>query len=360
MAIPSKGIGWETESNLLWQIAKQLERLTQVTASFSPSLQQTLDQVLTNGNTSLLDAKIGELGLWQPEIDNGDGTFGSYGNISLYIGDTNTISVVEIRGAGFETPVLLSSSDDGVVSFKYAHHNPTFNFNGITQTRVWKWQDVDGTVALIQGKIKLSDPNQSHFNDLASANAYVSGFTSATITDESYNIVTHTYSFTVPAGSDFNNSDNFCNDNQMNFQDPEGLVISFGNGCFLENATDNIFGNITAGNNFLIASTGKNKMNIINVGNYAFSKASPSIKNTIYKIEGCGNEFASNYTGRMDVGLFGNDGGQNLPTDIFATSNLAWINTPYSNKFINRGAEDADIARARDNMTNANKEIFFN
>jgi hypothetical protein len=32
MAIPSRGIGWSTEDNLLWQISKQLEQLTNVTA----------------------------------------------------------------------------------------------------------------------------------------------------------------------------------------------------------------------------------------------------------------------------------------------------------------------------------------
>ena len=30
MAIPSRQIGWSTKSNLLWQISKQLEKLTQV------------------------------------------------------------------------------------------------------------------------------------------------------------------------------------------------------------------------------------------------------------------------------------------------------------------------------------------
>lgn len=30
MAIPSKGIGWGIEENLLWQISKQLETLTKV------------------------------------------------------------------------------------------------------------------------------------------------------------------------------------------------------------------------------------------------------------------------------------------------------------------------------------------
>lgn len=32
MAIPSKQIGWSTQSNLLWEISKQLERLTCVMA----------------------------------------------------------------------------------------------------------------------------------------------------------------------------------------------------------------------------------------------------------------------------------------------------------------------------------------
>lgn len=35
MAIPNKQIGWSNESNLLWQVAKQLEYLTKVTAKVS-------------------------------------------------------------------------------------------------------------------------------------------------------------------------------------------------------------------------------------------------------------------------------------------------------------------------------------
>lgn len=33
MAIPSRQIGWSTESNLLWQISKELEQLIKVTGS---------------------------------------------------------------------------------------------------------------------------------------------------------------------------------------------------------------------------------------------------------------------------------------------------------------------------------------
>jgi hypothetical protein len=32
MAIPSRGIGWSTTDNLLWQISRQLEHLISVTA----------------------------------------------------------------------------------------------------------------------------------------------------------------------------------------------------------------------------------------------------------------------------------------------------------------------------------------
>ena len=41
MAIPSRQIGWGTEDNLLWQISKQLERLTCVTAGGCGSITTT-------------------------------------------------------------------------------------------------------------------------------------------------------------------------------------------------------------------------------------------------------------------------------------------------------------------------------
>jgi hypothetical protein len=41
MAIPSRQIGWSTKSNLLWQISKQLEYLTKVTANCCPTTTTT-------------------------------------------------------------------------------------------------------------------------------------------------------------------------------------------------------------------------------------------------------------------------------------------------------------------------------
>ena len=46
MAIPSRGIGWGTEENLLWQISKQIERLTCVTAGGCGSITTTTTTTL--------------------------------------------------------------------------------------------------------------------------------------------------------------------------------------------------------------------------------------------------------------------------------------------------------------------------
>jgi hypothetical protein len=46
MAIPSRGIGWGTEENLLWQISKQIEKLTCVTAGGCGSITTTTTTTL--------------------------------------------------------------------------------------------------------------------------------------------------------------------------------------------------------------------------------------------------------------------------------------------------------------------------
>jgi hypothetical protein len=41
MGISNKQIGWSNESNLLWQISKQLDQLIKVTAQLVPSTTTT-------------------------------------------------------------------------------------------------------------------------------------------------------------------------------------------------------------------------------------------------------------------------------------------------------------------------------
>lgn len=47
MAIPSKQIGWSTTDNLLWQISKQLQYLTQVTANIAAPTVTAYSDALT-------------------------------------------------------------------------------------------------------------------------------------------------------------------------------------------------------------------------------------------------------------------------------------------------------------------------
>ena len=57
MAIPSRQIGWSTDSNLLWQISKELERLICVTAggcttTTTSTVPPTTTTTSTNVNTT--------------------------------------------------------------------------------------------------------------------------------------------------------------------------------------------------------------------------------------------------------------------------------------------------------------------
>lgn len=51
MAIPSRQIGWSTTDNLLWQISKQLEYLTQVTANCTTTTTTTVAPTTTTTTT---------------------------------------------------------------------------------------------------------------------------------------------------------------------------------------------------------------------------------------------------------------------------------------------------------------------
>jgi hypothetical protein len=85
MAIPSRGIGWSTEDNLLWQISKQLEQLTNVTAKGCTTTTTTTTApaykvytaLLTQTGTSTPNA-VGDLpllpGTTYQIVDNDGGT----------------------------------------------------------------------------------------------------------------------------------------------------------------------------------------------------------------------------------------------------------------------------------------------
>ena len=52
MAIPNRQIGWSTKSNLLWQISKQLERLTAVVSKNTTTTTTTTVAPTTTTTTT--------------------------------------------------------------------------------------------------------------------------------------------------------------------------------------------------------------------------------------------------------------------------------------------------------------------
>lgn len=53
MSIPNRQIGWSQESNLLWQISKQLDQLIKVTAQLTTTTTTTIIPPTTTTTTTL-------------------------------------------------------------------------------------------------------------------------------------------------------------------------------------------------------------------------------------------------------------------------------------------------------------------
>jgi hypothetical protein len=114
------------------------------------------------------------------------------------------------------------------------------------------------------GLIKIIDLDGFFFTDLATANAYVSQFTNATITDESFN--DGVYYFTVPQNTAFANAGNFLGDAigqgfpNASIVDELGLITSFGDNLLYNSKGNNVLGNCLYYGNPFTNTSGINKL----------------------------------------------------------------------------------------------------
>jgi hypothetical protein len=124
MAIPSRGIGWGTEENLLWQISKQIEGLTCVAAGGCGSLTTTTTTTLPV--YKVFTALLTQSGTSNPDAINND---------SLVIGTTyeilntdgNTVDFTNVGapnnlvGTSFiatgTTPTSWGQTNNGLLGF---------------------------------------------------------------------------------------------------------------------------------------------------------------------------------------------------------------------------------------------------
>jgi hypothetical protein len=113
----------------------------------------TLNQVLTTGNTSQLNASIRTLGLFDP-------TYVNYGNVSL----NNNVFIIT---NSFSTQIL--KMQDTVFSLGYHYNTKTVNLesNLLSANRTFAFPDIDGTFAMTS----YADTAAATAGGIAQANA---------------------------------------------------------------------------------------------------------------------------------------------------------------------------------------------
>lgn len=101
----------------------------------------TLNQVLTAGNTSIIDAKVGNLYSY-------DNVNADYGIVQFYD------SGVALKGASTNN-LLFYNDDTGTVKFSNGTYAPTLNFAGVGNN-VYTFQNANGTLAFLSDIPSLS------------------------------------------------------------------------------------------------------------------------------------------------------------------------------------------------------------
>jgi hypothetical protein len=204
-----------------------------------------------------------------------------------------------------------------------------------------------------QGKITLTGGvADGLYTDLASAIAYIQGFTSATITDAS--LSGDTFKFTVPAGSDFSLSTGFMATTTGNFVDNLGLVTILDANAFQDAQGNNVLGNCTFGSESFQGATGNNTFGNSTFGDNSFKVSSGT--NTINNIllTYVNSAFAESYTGTMNIlGNIGTTEGNDYP-NFFPGASGATINVLASKQTSDGGNVEGDILLAQNNGAQVN------
>lgn len=116
---------------------------------------------------------------------------------------------------------------------------------GVTVGVIKKETENSGSNSTI-GKISLTDATSQVFTNQNEAISYINQFTDATLTEVSFDAVTKTLYFTVPADTLLDLAQGFCgkltNAERLQFSDVNGLIISYEAQAFEGNECNNTFG----------------------------------------------------------------------------------------------------------------------
>ena len=175
---------------------------------------------------------------------------------NVKIGSTNITENITLEAPSKTAGTYTIATTDDITTFTPSEHDLD-EFTNIGIDPYAHISDVNSGAKL--GLIRIEDTAHELFTDLSTAQAYLRTFTTATITDESFN--NGVYYFSVPSGSEFIEEDDFFNACNCNFYDPLGLISKYRNGAFGNCSGIIELGNILLQNptmdNFANSATGK-------------------------------------------------------------------------------------------------------
>lgn len=195
MAISSRQIGWSTEDNLLWQISKQLEQLTNVTANASATTTSTTTTLpVYNVFTALLTQSGGdnynesdnfplEIGVTYTIMEFGSYTLGDFTNVGAPNNEIGTSFIATNTtpnswgtniglswNAGAPVATVLENTI-GNVWFSYSGvGNYSINSNGLfieSKTTTFISSGAEGVQNGILTGTNYNGPNEIYINTVA-------------------------------------------------------------------------------------------------------------------------------------------------------------------------------------------------
>ena len=122
MGIPAKQIGWGTESNLLWQIAKQLEQTACQLCTLNENVQTITGTSGTSGTagTSGSSGTSGYVAYYGAFQDNTTQTTAGNENIPMKFDTTDISSCVSVTNDLSGKPTQLTIANTGVYDIQFS------------------------------------------------------------------------------------------------------------------------------------------------------------------------------------------------------------------------------------------------
>lgn len=140
MPIPSRQIGWSTQDNLLWQIAKQMEQTECQLCTLNDNIQTITGTSGTSGTagTSGSSGVSGASGLYYGSFyDETDQTGARSTLLLMKFGNTDLSNGVSITNDGSGNPTQITIANAGKYNIQFSAQMVSTTGNSSTRAEIW-------------------------------------------------------------------------------------------------------------------------------------------------------------------------------------------------------------------------------